>query len=153
MEEQSEGIAQQEASRPATPNSQFYSPENLRTPEKQIGQAANVPSPRPYNTPIFRNEGSCKLGFLEPDADARYPRFEKEFRKCFTGPMPPDLFIDEFLPRWSASDRRMPSAEDAFIDIPVEEKDEKKIYDALVYGLTAVRRLKALMNFIAVQSH
>lgn len=128
----SEDAAQQDSSRPRTPDSHFYPAENLKTPERQTDQAVNDRSPRPYNTPTTRNENSCKDGLQRQDAKARYPRLAEELRKWLAGPMPPKKFIDAFLPRVSNHpDRYMPSAKDAFIDI-IAGGDEKEIYKPLV---------------------
>lgn len=129
---ESDAGTQSETYRHATPESLLHPDKNPKTPEKQIRRTANVSSPLPYNTPVSRNESSCKDGFQDQDAKARYPRLAKELVKWIIGPMPLDVFFDEFLPRWSASDRNMPSPEGAFDNISAGENNEKAIYDLLV---------------------
>lgn len=123
---------QQGTARPTTPDSNV--PVELpKTPETQIGRAVNITSPLPYNTPITRNENSCKDSFQEQDAEARYLRLAKELLKWITGPMPTEEFIDTFLPSAEPSpDHLMPSAVDAFKCVPANPKKERQIYEAIV---------------------
>lgn len=129
----SKGRAKQGGSRPTTPDAHLYHANNPKTPEKQIVQAPNFSSPRPYDTPIVRNEDSCKEGFLDPDAKARSKRFAKELKTWYTGPMPEDEFIEEFLPcAFATGDENMPAVEGAFENLPVSPRSEKEIYTPLV---------------------
>lgn len=140
MDMQSKGEVEREASRPATPDSHVQPSENPKTPKKQIRQTLNNPNLGPYNTPIARNESSCKDGLQKQNAKIRYPRYAKELLEWCYGPMPPQDFIDTFLPRIKRlGDQSMPAAKHAFEGVPKSPTNEKEIYLALV-GLAELAR-------------
>lgn len=125
-----------------------------KTPTKQTGKAAITLSPCPHNTPIIRNENSCKEGFLQPNASARYKRFSEEFKGWYIGPMPVQEFMDAFMPSSTIGGKQeMPPSHGAFLLVPDEEeiKDEKDIYLPFVSGLFVMRTL-VVHNIISVQS-
>lgn len=103
-----------------------------RTPRHQRG-ARSKTKPPPNNTPIVRTTNSARDLFLEQDAGARQERFDSEFRRWCVGPMPMEMFLEEFLPS-NATKRHSKNEENEFESVPIPgiKDGETVMYKPLV---------------------
>lgn len=86
------------------------------------------------NTPLALHENATQTDGFEPkDSKSRYRRFAADMKKNVLGPMPPQDFMDNFMPDRKGSDRsgRL-SSKGAFKKVPERAEHESLIYDPLV---------------------
>lgn len=98
-------------------------------------EAADSQLPGTLNTPIALTENSSQVyGLGLKDWKSRYRRLANEGRTFILGPMPIRAFLDTFCDYWpkEITIEDMPSANDAFKDVPRAGGVESDIYAPLV---------------------
>ena len=103
-----------------------------RTPKHQTGAKSRT-NPRPNNTPLVRTTNSTRDLFLDQDAEARQERFDSEFRKWCVGPMPIEMFLQEFLPS-GETEQHFGNQGNEFRSVPIpgSKDNETVMYKPLV---------------------
>ncbi|KAL7279685.1 hypothetical protein ACG7TL_006092 [Trametes sanguinea] len=83
-----------------------------------------------WNTPIaYTEDSSQRFGFDEKEAKPRYMRLAKQVLQTTLGPMPVDVFLDEFLSRKQILHDDMPPSTNAFDGVAqaISSRTSKKL--------------------------
>ncbi|KAI0350363.1 hypothetical protein OH77DRAFT_1489248 [Trametes cingulata] len=122
-----------EAPRSPDSDSEDTPPRTRRLRERGSGSGA-------WNTAVPLTETSGQtFGFDPKDADSRNARLGEEIRWTVVGPMPVEVFLEEFFQASCIDFTEMPPPEGAFNGVVTENtKNEKDMYAPLIQALNAV---------------
>jgi hypothetical protein len=99
---------------PSTSNAQSEKPEAPFTPSNKLTDAVHY-----LNTPTARTENSIEDTLV---GNLAYARLAQKIQPHLVGPMPLDMFFEEFLPETKLP---MPPSERAFDDVPQPEQGKQ----------------------------
>ncbi|KAF8174240.1 hypothetical protein BJ912DRAFT_62040 [Pholiota molesta] len=115
---------------PSTSNAQSEKPEAPFTPSNKLTDAVHY-----LNTPTARTENSIEDTLV---GNLAYARLAQKIQPHLVGPMPLDMFFEEFLPE---TELPMPPSERAFDDVPHPEQGKQNEFREWVMNAPLVEAL------------